>query len=86
MKSRSIRIAVLSACIVTSPLLSFAAGQPKLHMLSKSQVQDLSGATRAVQQGKGAGMSRSQVALPSNANRGLSAAASPNRSDSAYRK
>jgi hypothetical protein len=58
MKSRSIRAAVLSALFLTSPALTLAAGQPKLHMLNKSQMQDLSGATPAVKQGKGAGLSR----------------------------
>jgi hypothetical protein len=58
MKSRSIRVAVLSALVLTSPAFIFAAGQPKLHALSKAEMQDLSGATPAVNQGKGAGMSR----------------------------
>jgi hypothetical protein len=64
MKSRSIRVALLSAFVLTSPVLTFAAGQPKLRVPSKSETQDLSGATRALQQGKGAGMSRIQVATP----------------------
>jgi hypothetical protein len=64
MKSRFIRVAVLSALSLTSPVLIFAAGQPKLHMLSKSQMQDLSGATPAVHQGKGAGLSRNYSELP----------------------
>jgi len=83
MKSRSIRIAVLSAGIVTSPMLSFAAGQPKLHMPGKSEAQDLSGASRPVQQGKGSGVTRYQ-SNPRTSE--ISAAARPNRSDSAYRK
>jgi len=83
MKFRSIRIAVLSACALTSPVLSFAAGQPKLHVLSQSQAQDLPGATRPVQQGKGSGMTRYQ---PSPRANDMSAPARSNRSDSAYRK
>jgi hypothetical protein len=58
MKARSIRAAVLSALVLTSPAFIFAAGQPKLHTLSKAEMQDLSGATPAVKQGKGAGLSR----------------------------
>jgi hypothetical protein len=87
MKSRSFRVAALAAFILTSPLLIFAAGQPKLHMLSKSEMQDLSGATRAVQQGKGTGMTRntltSQPVLPTHDE---SAAERLGPSDSAFRK
>jgi hypothetical protein len=43
MKSQSSGVAVLSAFVLTSPLLTFG----------KSDVQDLAGATRAVEQGKG---------------------------------
>jgi hypothetical protein len=46
MKSRSFRVAVLSAFVLTYPLLSFAAGQPKLHMPGKSQVRIVPGHTR----------------------------------------
>jgi hypothetical protein len=87
MKSRFIRAAVLSALALTSPVLIFAAGQPKLHMLSKSQMQDLSGAAPAVHQGKGAGLSRNSSAakeLP--AFEDLSYAARLNHSDTAFRK
>jgi hypothetical protein len=66
MKSPSIRAAVLSALLLTSPALIFAAGQPKLHMLTKSQMQDLSGATPAVKQGKGGGLSRNYEASSAN--------------------
>jgi hypothetical protein len=84
MKSRFIRVAVLSALSLTSPVLIFAAGQPKLHMLSKSQMQDLSGATPALHQGKGAGLSRNYFELPAPEN--LSYAARLNHSDTAFRK
>jgi hypothetical protein len=83
MKSQSIRVAVFSAFVLTSPLLIFAAGQPKLHTPGKSAIQDLSAAPRAVQQGKGGGMSRKQEVLPAPAE---SAAARPNSGDTAFRK
>ena len=87
MNSRSFRVAVLAAFVLTSPLLIFAAGQPKLHMLSKSEMQDVSGATRSVQQGKGAGMTRNTLtkrpALPT---RDESAGDRLVPSDSAFRK
>ena len=97
MKYRSIRAAVLSALLLTSPALIFAAGQPKLHMLTKSQMQDLSGATPAVKQGKGAGLSRNyEVPSPNGfhltAAKELPAAgdesfdARVSRSDSAFKK
>jgi hypothetical protein len=84
MKFRSFRVAVLSAFVLTSPLLSFAAGQPKLHMPSKTDGQNVVGATPAVQQGKGSGTMRSQVAIPSNS-RPLGAPGA-RQNDSAYRK
>ena len=100
MKFRFIRVAVLSAFVLTSPLLIFAAGQPKLRMLSKNEIEDVDGVSQAVQQGKGAGLSRSQVVLRSNrasdyhlrtatelpAPADESSASHPNRSDSALRK
>jgi hypothetical protein len=95
MKSRFMRVAVLSALAVTSPALIFAAGQPKLHMLSKSEMQDLSGATPAVQQGKGAGLSRNyaetgasefHLATAKELPSAESAAARSSRADSALRK
>ena len=46
MKSRSFRVAVLSAFVLTYPLLSLAAGQPKLHMPGKNQAQNVPGHTR----------------------------------------
>jgi hypothetical protein len=80
MKSRSIRVALLSAFVLTSP--TFAAGQPKLRVPSKVETQDPAGSTRAVQQGKGAGMSRNRAAVPSPNAYALSS----NRGDSALRK
>ena len=62
MKSRSIRVALLSAVVLASPLLTFAGGQPaKMRWVSKEEAQDRTGITRAVEQGKGAGLTLSQV-------------------------
>jgi hypothetical protein len=83
MKSRSVKVAVLSAFVLTSPLLVFAAGQPKVRPLGRSEVQQPDGVTRAVQQGKGAGMTRNRVAIPANSNRLQTA---PNPDDTAFRK
>jgi len=83
MKPRCIKVAVLSAFVLTSPLLIFAAGQPKLRLTSQSEMQNLAGATRAVQQGKGSGMTRNHAAIPAGASRSQAAT---NRSDSALRK
>jgi hypothetical protein len=83
MKSQCIKAAVLSAFVLTSPLLIFAAGQPKLRETSQSDTQNLAGSIRAVQQGKGSGMTRNHAAIPAGA-RSLQAA--PNRTDSALRK
>jgi len=97
MKFRSFRVAALSALVLTGPLLTFAAGQPKLHRLDKSEMQDLSGAPPAVQQGKGTGITRSQMVSRANdyhlatakelpAPGDESAALQPRWSDSAFRK
>ncbi len=78
MKLRSIRVALLSAFALASAALSFAGDQPgKMHMLSKSQMQDRTGMTPAVQQGKGAGMTRSQVVLRGDTDRSDTAADRP---------
>jgi hypothetical protein len=51
-------------------LFVFAGGQPaKVFTPSKAEMQDRAGVTRAVQQGKGSGMSRSQAAAPVSAPR-----------------
>jgi hypothetical protein len=74
----------------------FAGGQPaKVRTLSAAEIQDRTGISRAVQQGKGAGISRNEIVLRVNAERaqtaGESAAlkpapARPNWSDSAFNK
>jgi hypothetical protein len=95
--SRSIRVALLSAVVLASPMLSFAGGQPPVSRTpSKSEAQDRTGISRAVQQGKGTGMtrvqgvqanaSRSQTASETQVAKDQSRAGSPNWSDPAYRK
>jgi hypothetical protein len=62
MNSRFIGLAVLSACILTSPLRSVAAGQPaRLRAAEKTGARKNADATRALQQGKGTGMSLNRV-------------------------
>ena len=94
MKSRFSRVAVLTALVLTSPLLSLAGGQPKVHAVSKSETQDRADVTRAVQFGKGTGMTRNQ-SVQANAYRFQTAADSAslqsgavrtNRADTAFRK
>jgi hypothetical protein len=94
MKSRFSRVAVLTALVLTSPLLSLAAGQPKVHTVSKSDTQDRADVTRAVQFGKGTGMTRNQ-GVQANAYRSQTAAdnakvqpapARTNWNDPAFRK
>jgi hypothetical protein len=70
MKSQFVRMALLSAVVLTSPLLTFAGGQPaKMHKYSKEDAQDRTGITRAIQQGKGSGMSLSDGTIRANAYR-----------------
>jgi hypothetical protein len=58
MQRQSTRVAALSAPLVMSPVSIFAEDQPKLRVLTQSEMQDLSGTTQAVRQGKGGGRSR----------------------------
>jgi hypothetical protein len=60
MKSQSVRIALLSALILASPVISFGAGQHLIRVPSKDEAQDRSGVTRAVQYGKGTNMTRNE--------------------------
>jgi hypothetical protein len=57
---RSIGLTMLSAFILAGPTLTFAGGQPKV-LRSTNEAQYVKGATRAVQQGKGSGMSCNQT-------------------------
>jgi hypothetical protein len=70
MKSGSVRLALSAVFALTSPLFVFAGGQPaKVFTPGKAEMHDRAGMTRAVQQGKGSGMSRSQAAAPVSAPR-----------------
>ena len=84
MKSRFNRVAVLTALVLTSPLLSLAAGQPKVRPVTKSETQDRADVTRAVQFGKGTGMTRNQ-GVQANAYRSQTAADSATVKSSAVR-
>jgi hypothetical protein len=94
MKSRFSRMAVLTALVLTSPLLSLAGGQPNVRTVSKSEMQDRTGITRAVQQGKGSGMTRNQrvqanayrLQTPADSATAKSSAARTNWSDPAFHK
>lgn len=97
MKLRSIRTAVLSTLVLASPSLTVAASQSTgMHVPSQSEMQNRDGVTRAVQQGKGGGMTRNQ-GVRANAYRSQTAGENPTvrdasggvgskRSDTAFRK
>jgi hypothetical protein len=97
MKSPSIRLTLLSSLVVACPMLTFAGSQSVgMHVPSKSEMQDRSGVTRAVQQGKGTAITRNQV-IRANAYRSQTTedsrtlkdkvtSAGPNWSDPAFRK
>lgn len=77
MKFQSIRTAVLSTLVLACPSLTFAANQSTgMHVPSKSEMQNRDGVTRAVQQGKGSGMTRTQ-GVRANAYRSQTAGESP---------
>jgi hypothetical protein len=84
MKSASIRVALFTAVVLASPALIFAGGQPnKMHAVSKAEMQDRTGVSRNVNQGKGTGISRQQVVAGANTN---SAALRATGSDTAFSK
>ena len=58
MKSQMIKAPLVSAFVLTSPMLSFAGGQPA--NMHKNDTQDRTGISRAVQQGKGSGLTRNE--------------------------
>lgn len=67
MKTGSIRVALFAAIALASPVLTYAGGQPnKVRTVSKAEMQDRTGISRNVNQGKGAGISRKQVFTPGN--------------------
>jgi hypothetical protein len=69
MKSRFVRVSLLSAVVLVTPLLTFAGGQPKIQPLSKVAAPDRTGITRSINQGKGAGMTVFQGVIRPNAYR-----------------
>jgi hypothetical protein len=97
MKSQSIRLAVFSSLLVLAcPVVTFANQSVQMHVPSKSEIQDRTGVTQAVQQGKGTVFTRNQV-IRADAYRSQTpedsrklkdkaASASPNWGDPAYRK
>jgi hypothetical protein len=52
MTFRTNRVAVFTALVLTSPLLSLAGGQPSVRPAGKSEIDNRGDITRAVQQGK----------------------------------
>jgi hypothetical protein len=74
MKSRSIKL-VLAASILASPVLTFAGGQPnRVYTPVNNEAQNAGGVARSLNQGKGAGMTRSDGTLQGNAYRSQTAA------------
>jgi hypothetical protein len=56
---------LFAAVLLASPALTFAGGQPnRVHAVSKTEMQDRTGISPNVNQGKGAGISRKQVVSP----------------------
>jgi|HubBroStandDraft_4_1064222.scaffolds.fasta_scaffold778035_2 hypothetical protein len=60
MKSQFVRVGLLSALMLTGPLLSFAGDSHVIRVPSNVEKRDRSGITRAVQQGKGSGTTRNE--------------------------
>src|SRR5580658_7668055 len=74
MKSQSIKWVLLAASILANPVFTFAGGQPnRVYTPGKNEAQNLGGVARSLNQGKGAGMTRSDVALQGNAYRSQTA-------------
>jgi len=63
----SMRVTTLSAIAVASSMLAFGSGQAPVRQ-AQSETQAVQGATPAIQQGKGGGLSRNQT-VAANANR-----------------
>jgi hypothetical protein len=74
MKSRSIKLVLLAASILANPVFTFAGGQPNtVYTPGKNEAQNLVGVGRSLNQGKGAGMTRSDGTLRGNAYRSQTA-------------
>ena len=93
MKSRFTRLALLSAVVLTTPLLTFAGGQPaRARMVGTAEMQDRTGLSRGIQQGKGAGLSLSRPVIRADAYRARTPAETQSprtqspQSDTAFRK
>jgi hypothetical protein len=70
MKLQSVKMVLLAAAILASPVLTFAGGQPNhVYTPPKNEAQDSAGISQNVDQGKGAGMTRSDAVLRGNAYR-----------------
>lgn len=73
MKLRSVRTAVFSALVLASPVLSLAAQPAKVGIVTKAKAPDPADVTKAVQFGKGTGMTRKDETLSGNAYRSQTA-------------
>ncbi len=70
MKSKSIRVSTLSALVAASAAFTFAGSQSgQMRVPTKAEMQDRSGITRAVQQGKGTLITRNDRAFAASAYR-----------------
>lgn len=70
MKLQSVKMTLLAAAILASPVLAFAGGQPNhVYTPQKNEAQDRAGVAQNVNQGKGAGVTRNGVVLRGNAYR-----------------
>jgi hypothetical protein len=69
MKSQTLKSAIVSAFVLAIPALTFAGGQPKIHPISKEEMQDRTGISQGVQRGKDTGIFRSEVVVRANAYR-----------------
>jgi len=63
----SMRLTTMSALVLAGSMLAFAGDQTPIHK-TRTEAQDAQGAVKAVQYGKGAGMTRNQT-VATNANR-----------------
>jgi hypothetical protein len=97
MKSQTVKMLLLAASILASPVLTFAGGQPnRVYTPGKNESQDRAGVGRNLNQGKGAGLTRNDVVLRGNAYRSetaqdsqalkQSSSAAPNWNDLGFHK
>lgn len=66
MKQQSAKIVSFSAFVFMTASVAFAASQPKIHAVSKSDVQRPVGAPQTVEFGKGSGRAWKPVNTPGN--------------------